>query len=86
MGLHKYKMWLLHLPQRLTTSANNNQLAITSANNIHWLSTKKSDNNICHKNNKKFGTNSATNDKHVNFWQNNHPKLQTITFYIHHQM
>ena len=27
------------------------------------------------KNNKKFGTNSATNDKYVKFWQNNHPKL-----------
>ena len=37
---------------------------------------KKSDNNICHKNNKKFGKIQYKNsDKYVKFWQNIHPKL-----------
>ena len=34
---------------------------------------------------KKFGTKLLTNDKYVKIWQNKHPKLYTITFYIHHQ-
>ena len=46
---------------------------------------KTSDSNICHIKQQKFGTNSLTNDKYVKIWQNKHPKLYTITFYIHHQ-
>ena len=76
-GFHKQKtLWLSHLPQWLKTSATNNQLAVTSANNIQWL-LKKCDNNICHKNNLKHlaKINSTQNDKYVNFWQQIHPKL-----------
>ena len=75
MGLHKQIMWLLHLPQWLKSSAINNQLAITSANNIQWLSTKKVTITSITKNAKKVWLNSATNDIYVKFWQKIHPKL-----------
>ena len=73
-------MWLIHLPQWLKTSAINNQLAITSVNNIQWLSTK-SDNNICQKIPKKVWLNSQTNDKYVKFWQKS---IQIINHNILH--
>ena len=44
-----------------------------------------SDNNICHTKSTKLAKKSITNDKYVKIWQYKHPKLYTITFYIHHQ-
>ena len=76
-------MWLLHLPQWLTTSANQQPKAITFANKngcqiqVTITSVTKKHQKVWHK--------SITNDKYVKFWQNKHPKLYTITFSIHHQ-
>ena len=52
VGLQKQIMWLLHLPQWLITSAINNQLAITSANNIMVVNKKVTITSVT-KNNKK---------------------------------
>ena len=68
-------MWLLHLPQWLTTSAINNQLAITSANNIQWLSTKKVTITSVTKTTKSLAQIQQQMTNMSKFWQNNHPKL-----------